>query len=271
MNLLFLIQNIATILSLCYTTNHLKEGAYILEKNSNHILYTADRTYFPHMLTSIYSLLENNPTNRFIIHVIEKDFTKKEDKMLEILQGMYPNVEIQVYSSTKISKMMRKFNIPKWRGTEIANARLFFHELAPEINKLLYLDSDTVVVNSLDSLFNKELTKALAAVKNFEIPDHIKEHAGFIKNYYNSGVLLFNYVLLEQEDYLKKIYEYAKQDQIPLKYPDQDLINLALSERIEPLSINYNIHPLAYQLKNIPLYLEEYIKSIKKCMQIMFH
>ena len=56
------------------------------------------------------------------------------------------------------------YGIPSWRGTQIANARLFFpriiKEQNPDIDNLLYIDSDTLIKNDLSGLdsYNDKLT-----------------------------------------------------------------------------------------------------------------
>ena len=131
-----------------------------------------------------------------MIHIMESGYTKAEDKILEDIINLYSNCNIQVYDISKIFFPMRKFDLPKWRGTDMAYARLFFQKVIPNVSKLLYLDCDTTIVDSLDSLFEKEPSTPVAAVKEIVIPSHIK---GKLDTYYNAGVLLFNYELWEKE------------------------------------------------------------------------
>lgn len=232
----------------------------------NHILYTADHNYFPHMLTSIYSLAENNKENELIIHIIEDKFTKEDISLLEQLKILYNNIELKIYSLDDLAWLMSQFNIPKWKGTSIANARLFANELINDVDQILYLDSDTIIVNSLDELFSKEINTPLAATKEFLIPQHLdklnREYKNIkIKNYYNSGVLLFNYDLWYQEDCLDELYSVSQNYNKELIYPDQDLINIAFSNNIEELSLDYNIVPLVKELENHKLLAKKFLKD----------
>lgn len=217
-------------------------------KENYHILYTSDKNYFPHMLTSIYSLLENNREAPIMIHIIYSGFGSEEEKRLEDLVKLYPNSNIQLYNISKISKIMSKFNIPKWNGVDIPNARLFFHEVIPNISKVLYLDCDTTIVSSLDELFQMEIETPIAAVKEPNIPQHIRENTS-LTSYYNSGVLFFNTTLFEKERCPEKIYHFMKENHMNLVYPDQDILNLALPSGIQALSMKYNVNPLIYHLK----------------------
>lgn len=206
-------------------------------------LYTTDSHYFPHMLTSIYSLLENNKNNNIIIYIIEDGLTIDEIKYLIKLEIIYKNVEIKMYTLDSLELIMSEYNIPKWRNTTIANARLFISELI-SFDKLMYIDSDTIVSQSLESAFLKKMKNPLAAVKGLTIPSHLRNK---LDKYYNSGVLLFDYSSWKKEKCLEKIKQTIEAKEFELIYPDQDLINLTFQDKIDTLSLDYNLHPIYYK------------------------
>lgn len=226
--------------------------------NPYHVLYTSNKDYFPHMLTSILSLLENNKNISFIIHIIEDDFTTNQiQKLYSVVE--YYRVHIKIYSIKQLEPFLEKYHIPNWRGTNIANARLFAHEIL-DVDQLLYLDSDTVITNELESLFTKNLNKPLSAVKEIFIPSHMSD---YVSQYFNSGVLLFDYNLWEKEDCSKKLYDTIKANQIPLKYPDQDIINFAFQDSIAPLNMSYNINAFIYDLMKYDFLAQKKVHSLK--------
>ena len=231
-----------------------------------HVLYTADHNYFPHMLTSIYSLAENNKNNNIKVHIIEDGFTDEDFYNLDQLNDLYDNIDIKRYNIKKITELMKHFNIPKWRNTDIANARLFSNEIIDETDKILYLDSDTIVVDDLKGLFNKEIQRPLAAVKEILIPSHLKSlnmefYGNNIESYYNSGVLLFNYDAWDQENCLDDLYSVSKRVHSNLIYPDQELINLTFQNQIETLDLSYNIIPFAKDLEKHKILARKFLKD----------
>lgn len=231
-----------------------------------HVLYTTDHNYFPHMLTSIYSLAENNKNNNIKVHIIEDGFTDEDFYNLDQLNDLYDNIDIKRYNIDKIAELMKHFNIPKWRNTDIANARLFANEIIDETDKILYLDSDTIVVGDLKDLFDKKIQRPLAAVKETLIPEHIN-NLSFdycsekVEAYYNSGVLLFNYNAWDQENCLDDLYSASKIIHSNLIYPDQDLINLTFQNQIETLDLSYNIIPFANELGKHRLLARKFLKD----------
>lgn len=225
--------------------------------NSYHVLYTSNKDYFSHMLTSILSLLENNKNISFIIHIIEDDFTINQIQKLYSVVEPY-QVHIKIYSIKQLEPFLEKYHVPNWRGTNIANARLFAHEIL-DVDQLLYLDSDTVITNELESLFKRKANKPLSAVKEIFIPSHISD---YVNQYFNSGVILFDYNSWEKEDCSKKLYDAIKLNKIPLKYPDQDIINFAFQDSIASLDMSYNINAFIYDLMKYDFLARKKVSSL---------
>lgn len=223
--------------------------------NEYNVLYTVDSNYFIHFLTSIYSLFENNKDSFIVLHVIENGLLYTERNLLEKFVLEYNNVQLKVY---EWNSSLEKYVMPKWRGTDIANARLFARGILSDVSKVLYLDSDTVIDNSLDKLFNNKCFSPVGAVLDFNTPYTLK---GLVNNYFNSGVLLFDYDLWDREDCDRQLYDTFQNLSIPLVYPDQDLLNIAFSNKIDILDMKYNVTPFIYDMCKYP-YLTK--KSLNK-------
>lgn len=211
-------------------------------------LYTTDNNYFMHMLTSIYSLLENNKDIYLNIHIIEDNLDEINKTRLFKLEELYNNIKINIYSIKLIEDIMNKFSIPKWRDTNIANARLFANEIIKDVDTILYLDCDTLVVNPISEIFKYSKANPISGTKEICIPEHINNK---LQNYYNSGILLFNYNQWENEKCIDKIYKTIKNNPIDFIYPDQDLLNFSI-ENIGTLDISYNLYPLLSVINNYP-------------------
>ena len=97
--------------------------------NNIDILYTCNDAYFPHMLTSMCSLMENNKKTVINANIIVENMTDDNFQKLELLQSLYPNLRVSIYPISCIMGKLNKYDIPKWRGTKIANARLFARDI----------------------------------------------------------------------------------------------------------------------------------------------
>lgn len=205
----------------------------------NNILYAANMNYFKYMITSIYSLVENNKGIPLTIHIIEDGFTDEQKYMLNGLLEQY-NIQYRLYKVDIVRDYLDNFKIPLWRGTEVANARLFASEIVQDTDKVLYLDSDTIITNSIKEIFKMKMDFPVSAVRELEVSSYLPQD---INKYYNSGVLLFNLTKWEEESCTDKLYRELSLYRDILKFPDQDLLNLALHDSIGDLPFNYNITP----------------------------
>ncbi|MBO3273552.1 glycosyltransferase family 8 protein, partial [Hymenobacter defluvii] len=108
--------------------------------------------------------------------------------------------------------------MPKTSYFTLANYyRLFFADLVPQhLEKLLYLDIDTLVVGNLSTLFQTELGDfAIGAVLDTEM--HLRADLGLTtkSDYFNSGVLLINLPQWRQQRVTERACDIA------LRYPEK--------------------------------------------------
>ncbi len=135
------------------------------------------------------------------------------------------------------------------RWSPVIFYRCIAHRFFKDIDKILYLDSDTLICRDIAELYNTDISDyVLGGVRDMApVNDKYHPQGIFIKNfaekylnngpYINSGVLLIN---------LKKMAEYEHlmfETKIPLFYPDQDLLNAAFVGKIKILPLKYNLAP----------------------------
>lgn len=109
-------------------------------------------------------------------------------------------------------------------------ARYFIPQFVEE-DKVLYLDSDTIVTRSLDELFEIELgDKLLAAAKVIY----------GLEDRFNSGVLLVNNKLWKEENIQAILIEITDRDHETLPESDQTVFNRVAGERYIVLDDTYN-------------------------------
>jgi lipopolysaccharide biosynthesis glycosyltransferase len=116
---------------------------------------------------------------------------------------------------------------------ELAWYRTLLPDLLPELDRVLYLDTDIVVRDSLAGFHDLELgdhyaaciNDYLAAIAHPEVAKNI--NIGYEK-YFNSGVMLLNLKALRRDGGGQRILDIAKKNIAHLHFPDQDALNLAL-------------------------------------------
>lgn len=154
------------------------------------VAYSATRNLYPYMLPSITSLLEHNDVEKIYL-VIEDD--KMPFDVPDVCECV--NVSGQGYFRP---------DGPNSRSiyTYMAMMRITYAELFPHEDKLLQLDSDTIVCDDLTPVWEADLTgKWFAAV-----PEYLSRYRPFGAGiYYNIGVCLYNLAQLRADGAVPKL------------------------------------------------------------------
>ncbi len=117
--------------------------------------------------------------------------------------------------------------------------RLRLGALLPDVDKIIYLDCDTVVNTSLAELYDTNLENHyIAGVLDARVK-HKKKWAN--TNYINGGVLVIDLKKVRNDDIEEKYYEYTKNNPDVIKTGDQDIINFVLKDKIKILSDEWNV------------------------------
>nr|AYC79426.1 hypothetical protein [uncultured bacterium] len=112
--------------------------------------------------------------------------------------------------------------------------RIFLPELLPEVDRVLYVDVDTLAMDDLGPLWRTDLGEShLGAVTNVFQHNHVHRPAELglrgPEVYFNSGVLLMDLDRWRRDDITGALREVATKRGDTLAWPDQDALNLVLS------------------------------------------
>lgn len=192
--------------------------------NTKIIAVSGDSGYLNPLNTIIKSIAYHN--NDFKIYVLNPDIPqewfKQLNRFLKLLNGEVIDVKIDTSIFADETPTHHE------QINQMAFARLLIPELIPE-NKVLYIDSDSVINDNLSNLFDTNIsTYPLAAVKDV------------FGNYFNSGVLLINNLKLRNDysDIVQKFLEYGKKED--LLDADQSILNHFFSQNYLNLPFKYN-------------------------------
>ncbi|HEY1596786.1 MAG TPA: glycosyltransferase family 8 protein [Thermoleophilaceae bacterium] len=124
--------------------------------------------------------------------------------------------------------------------------RIFLPELLPGVDRVLYLDSDTIAADSLDALWETDLGHHyLGAVTNIFQRNHLQRPAELGLSgpdvYFNSGVLLMNLAGMRRDGCTEALRDFARAHARELEWPDQDALNVVLGSRRLPLDPRWNV------------------------------
>lgn len=235
------------------------------------IVYTLNDKFVPQVAAGICSVCENNMDFENInFYVISKEITEKNKQLLtKLVQTYKRNISIIELGDIK-EYIDFEFDTTGWNS--IVLARLVIDKLLPkEIEKVLYLDGDTIVRNNLRKLWDTNIDKyILAASIEPTVDKQRKINLGLEKYpYYNAGVLLINLKKWREEYAGKLILDYYKENNGRLFANDQDAINGALAGKIYTLMPKYNFYNIFYQYPY--KFLNKLMKPVQYIKEIDFY
>lgn len=233
------------------------------------VVYASDNKYAPYMYISIKSLISHsNPDKHYQIYILYTNLTiKNQKRLMELAQR---NISI---TCINIRDYMKNIELKGSGHLSVATCyRLFIAELFKQYPKILYIDSDTVVMDDIDKLYCKSLNrKTVGAVHDVVctfLVEHYKEAVNMdVKNGFNAGILLIDTEKFSEnnikEKCIKLLEEDSKRDRRRFFYMDQDVLNLTLQGDVCFIESSWNFQwQYLWRLYTIPeQYRKEYLKN----------
>lgn len=187
---------------------------------------------------SALSVLKNNKDLPLNIHLVGVDISEQNLGYFRKLDCA-PSSEVLFHSLTAEECQKLTANRSTLHFPPASFIRIFLPELFPAINKMLYLDGDTLCVGSPKELADLNLQDKLAAVVlDIKAKDGSSVRHG--RRDFNSGMMLINVKPYVESDIALKTLT-VLENNLQYKSPDQMALNDALEERriILPKKFNF--------------------------------
>lgn len=211
--------------------------------NRLNILCQSSDFYAPLCGVMLESLFYNNQDIETIkVYLISGGIDKKNLFKLDALSEKYHR-EIEIIDGVPIVQKIKDYGCAEYRGSYATYFKVFFPDYINEdIDRLLYLDCDIIIDDSLKELLNidmqgKSMAMALELIpKNYL--NNIIEFKG--NHYYNCGVMLFDCKAYIEHDVPAKIIYHVNNCRSKYATADQDLFNFVAGDDIFTLDLKYN-------------------------------
>ena len=192
-----------------------------------------DDNYAKYAGVTISSILANAKNDdNLSFYLITTDVSEKNIERLFKLQQI-KNCNINLINPPKIEKYanLKTHSYISPSSYYILNIA----QLLSNIDKIIYLDCDTIVNSSLSDLYNTNIDDyVMAGIYDIEYKKHIEN-----KTYVNSGVLLMNLDKIRNDNIEQKYAEHINQNKISMG--DQEIINNVLNGQIKIIDNKWNV------------------------------
>jgi lipopolysaccharide biosynthesis glycosyltransferase len=205
-------------------------------KNIYHIAFAIEDEYAQHLGVAIASIISNNKS-AIQFHVVSENLSESNKRFLRKLLRS-DRYQICFYTLDAISTELFKID----GHAKLANYyRLFLPTLlSTSIHKVLYLDSDLVVLKCLDELWNIDLSNQAAAVVAKRNEERSQSLGLQDEDYFNSGVMMMNLDYFREHNLLQKCESFMMKFPELIRFWDQDVLNVVLSKRLAYLPEKFN-------------------------------
>ena len=214
------------------------------------IAYATDENFVPITAVSMVSLfVSNKDADKIEVYILEDRITDQSKTRLLDIADKYGR-GVSFISVVDMEKSISMEMIAD-RGSSFTQfARLFLPQFLPEEKKILYMDADTIILESLSPLYKCEFedNEVLAGIKDCVGAKH-KQNIGLKKDefYINSGVILFDLEKMRKRNTVQLFINFIERhagQKIP--YADQGILNATLKGQIKTLPLKYNTVSMIY-------------------------
>ena len=193
------------------------------------ILLCFDDNYALPAGVNIFSIVESNPLQQIHFHLFTHNLSDENRRKFSGIK--FDNIAITEYVIND------EFKIDE-QNTEQFPLSACVRLIAPIIlkkttDKLLYVDSDTLCINSLadiDRIDLKEIIVAAIADVPYMQQTQCAKYDVVQGTYFNSGVMLINISLWCEEEITDKTLKLLNSGE-KYQYPDQDVLNICVGQK----------------------------------------
>lgn len=214
------------------------------------IFFAVDDYYIPFLAVGLQSLVEHSSKEyEYLIKILHTNVSEKSKKRIKKYERENINIEF-VDLNYYVEKIKDQLYTRDYY-TKTTYFRLFLPELYPQYDKVLYLDSDIIILEDIANLYNIDIGSNLVG----GIPDDIiqngkelQEYAEKVvgvstyKKYFNAGILLMNLDELRKYKFQEKFLYLLGTTKFSVAQ-DQDYLNRICKGRVKYIDNSWDVMP----------------------------
>lgn len=215
------------------------------------IFFAVDDGYSPFLAVAIQSLIDNASAEyTYLIKILNTDISEENKRKI----GKYEreNVDIEFVDLNYYIQKVKDKLYTRDYYSKTTYFRLFLPNLYPQYDKVLYLDSDIVILDDIAKLYNTDMGDDLVAAAPDDViqsmpvfQDYVEKVVGVAdsRRYFNAGILLMNLHELRRFKFQEKFVYLLDKIKFAVAQ-DQDYLNRLCKGRVKLLDRTWDRMPI---------------------------
>lgn len=212
------------------------------------IAYSSSDSYAQLAGISILSLFENNKSCDVInVYILDNNISDENKvKLLSLGERYGRHIEfvemVDLKELTGVEVSAQRWNLSTF-------GRLFEASLFPQLDKIIHIDCDTIVCDSLEEYWNQDMTGKVFAGALENIGYKFKRDIGLAEtdSYMNAGNVMLNLKYIRENNVEKRFVDYIIKRDGKLAFVDQEVLNGATKENEKlVLSLRFNSYSILH-------------------------
>lgn len=215
------------------------------------IFFAVDDGYCPFLAVAIQSLIDNASAEyTYLIKILNTDISEENKRKI----GKYEreNVDIEFVDLNYYIQKVKDKLYTRDYYSKTTYFRLFLPNLYPQYDKVLYLDSDIVILDDIAKLYNTDMGDNLVAAAPDDViqtmpvfQDYVEKVVGVadFRRYFNAGILLMNLHELRRFKFQEKFVYLLDKIKFAVAQ-DQDYLNRLCKGRVKLLDRTWDRMPI---------------------------
>ena len=174
-----------------------------------HVFYFSDDGYAMPTGVSITSLLSNSGDDKINVHIVSFEDNKMSDENINKISSLKRIKDFDLDFVYFDKSKLNEFNTEHWSKGIII--KLYAAELFPSLDRVIWLDGDTIILKSLKELYNrKDLENHYLA--GVDVHDIYNKYYNRKCNYWiTAGIGLYNLKEMRKDNIQEKLLASARQ------------------------------------------------------------
>ena len=212
-----------------------------------HIALPSDENYVPGLTVTAASIaLYADPATPLHLHILDGGIQDATfDHFSACIRRIHEQVEITRHPIDEAAFA----SLPAWSGNRMTYARLMLPQALPEVEFVIYSDTDMLWLAPVEALWAKRKAEKLACVVRDGYPEtEAREAAWFARKgfpfdperYFCAGLLLLNLKLMREERIVQRTFDFLAEHP-DCQFADQTAFNVLLRDRATHLPRSWQV------------------------------